>query len=148
MSIPLLALLIPRVLTFRMDINSVSVPASKGDGAPFVSLDSGAAPDFKSSSPLAVYAGDGPLVLFVVGGDGDVFYGRFVDALCFDRAAFALARFGEVELFAVAAVFSEVLPEGYFFSLTAKPVIPVFMVGKSLRTSFVASSSRSCLTRR
>jgi hypothetical protein len=47
-------MLIPRVLTLLMAINSVRVPASKGEGAPFVSLDGGTSLEFRCA-PLLVF---------------------------------------------------------------------------------------------
>ncbi len=58
-----------------MAINSVRVPASKGDEGSFVSFDGGAAFDFQCTASLAVHAGYGSFVFFVVGGDGDASFG-------------------------------------------------------------------------
>ena len=56
----------------------------------------GAALDFKSSTPLAVYSGYGPLELFVVSGDGDAFFGRIPNTGRLNRTALALAWQGKV----------------------------------------------------
>ena len=58
----------------------------------------------------------------------------------FNWAVLALTRLSEVELFCGCRSFQLVyFPKGYFLSLTAQPVVSVFVVGKSLGPALVSA---------